>query len=114
MGKHLVVAIPGDGIGPEVMAAAQAVIEASGAEIEWQTHDVGLKSLQTHDTPLPEVVLEAIRNTRVALKGPVTTPVAGGFSSVSHALRRQLGLYANLRLAQSIPGCLVATATWTW
>lgn len=104
MGKHLVVAIPGDGIGPEVMAAAQAVIEASGAEIEWQTHDVGLKSLQTHDTPLPEVVLEAIRNTRVALKGPVTTPVAGGFSSVSHALRRQLGLYANLRLAQSIPG----------
>ena len=104
MGKHLVVAIPGDGIGPEVVAAAQAVIEASGAEIEWEVHDVGLKALQIHNTPLPEAVLEAIRSTGVALKGPVTTPVAGGFSSVSVALRRELALYANLRLAQSIPG----------
>ena len=104
MGKHTVVVIPGDGIGPEVVGAAQAVLDAAGVEIEWQTYDAGLGAWQTWGTPLPAEVFEAIRRTRVALKGPVTTPIGGGYSSVSVALRKGLGLYANLRPVRSIPG----------
>jgi isocitrate dehydrogenase (NAD+) len=104
MGKHSVVLIPGDGIGPEVVAAAQAAIEATGVQIEWQTYDVGLKAVETGGTTIPEAVLEAIRSTGVALKGPVTTPIAGGFASVSVTLRKALGLYANLRLVCTIQG----------
>ena len=104
MGEHSVVLILGDGIGPEVVAAAQAVIDAAGVQIEWETCDVGVTALEVCGTPLPEEVLEAVRRTGVALKGPVTTPIASGFPSVSVALRRELGLYANLRLARSLPG----------
>jgi len=104
MGKHTVVVIPGDGIGPEVVGAAQEVLDAAGVEIEWQTHDAGLAAMETRGTPLPAEVLEAIRRTRVALKGPVATPVGGGYSSVSVGLRRGLGLYASLRPVRSIPG----------
>jgi isocitrate dehydrogenase (NAD+) len=104
MGKHRVVVIPGDGIGPEVVGPAQAVVQAAGMDVEWQTFDVGLRAVETSGTALPADVLERIRETGVALKGPVTTPVASGFSSVSVALRQQLGLYANLRLACSLPG----------
>jgi isocitrate dehydrogenase (NAD+) len=104
VGKHSVALLPGDGIGPEVVGAAHAVIQATGVEIDWQSCDVGLKAVETWGTPLPQDVLDTIRRTGVALKGPVTTPVASGFSSVSVALRKALGLYANLRVARSIPG----------
>ncbi len=80
------------------------MIQAAGVEIDWQSCDAGLKAVETWGTPLPEDVLDTIRQTGVALKGPVTTPVASGFSSVSVALRKALGLYGNLRVARSIPG----------
>jgi isocitrate dehydrogenase (NAD+) len=104
MGKHTVVLIPGDGIGPEVVEAAQKVIEATGVEIEWKTFEAGAKAWERYGTPLPEAILEGIRQSRVALKGPVTTPIGAGFSSITVALRKGLGLYANLRPVRSIPG----------
>ncbi len=104
MGRQPVVLIPGDGIGPEVVAATKAVIEATGVEIEWQTFEVGLKAVEKWGIAIPTGVLEAIQSTGVALKGPVTTPIGGGFTSVSVTLRRELGLYANLRLACSMQG----------
>ena len=103
MKKHLVL-IPGDGIGPEVVEAAQKVIEATGVEIEWKTFEAGAKALERYGTPLPEAILEEIRRSRVALKGPVATPIGTGFSSFTVALRKELGLYANLRPVKSIPG----------
>jgi isocitrate dehydrogenase (NAD+) len=104
MGKHTVVLIPGDGIGPEVVEAAQKVIEATGVEIEWKTFEAGAKALERYGTPLPEGILEEIRQSGVALKGPVTTAIGTGFSSITVALRKRLGLYANLRPVRSIPG----------
>jgi isocitrate dehydrogenase (NAD+) len=104
MRKHTIALIPGDGIGPEVMEAAREVIEATGVEMEWQSFEAGEKALERYGTPLPEAVLEGIRRSRVALKGPATTPIGTGFSSVTVALRRELGLYANLRPVESIPG----------
>lgn len=104
MAAHSVVLIPGDGIGPELVAAAVAVIEATGVDISWDQRQAGLASLEQTGTPLPESLLEAIRHTGVALKGPLTTPVARGIASVSVALRKELALYANLRLVRTIPG----------
>jgi isocitrate dehydrogenase (NAD+) len=104
MARHTIVAIPGDGIGPEVTEAAQKAIEATGVKIEWQMFEVGAEALEKYGTPLPEAVLEGIRQSRIALKGPVTTPIGTGFSSITVALRRKLGLYANLRPVKSIPG----------
>jgi isocitrate dehydrogenase (NAD+) len=80
------------------------VIDASGVEIAWQTCDVGPRAVETTGSTVPHAVLESIRQTGVALKGPVTTPIAGGFTSVSVTLRKELGLYANLRLASTIQG----------
>jgi isocitrate dehydrogenase (NAD+) len=99
-----VVLIPGDGIGPEVVEVAQKVIEATGVEIEWKTFEVGAKAWERYGISLPEAVLEEIRRTGVALKGPVTTPIGAGLPSVTVALRKGLGLYANLRPVKSIPG----------
>lgn len=96
--------IPGDGIGPEVTAAARRVIEAAGVAIAWEIFDAGEKALATCGTPLPREVLESIRRNRAALKGPVTTPVGTGFRSVNVALRQELGLYANLRPCRTFPG----------
>ncbi len=104
MVKHTVVLIPGDGIGPEVVEGAQKVIEATGVEIEWKTFRAGAKALERYGTPLPETILEEIRQSSVALKGPVATPIGTGFSSITVALRKKLGLYANLRPVKSIPG----------
>jgi isocitrate dehydrogenase (NAD+) len=104
MARHTIVAVPGDGIGPEVTEAAQKAIEATGVKIEWQMFEVGAEALEKYGTPLPEAVLEGIRQSRIALKGPVTTPIGTGFSSITVALRRKLGLYANLRPVKSIPG----------
>jgi len=104
--KRKVVLIPGDGIGPEVTEAARRVIEAAGVEIEWHTVQVGVRALEEHGTPLPEAVIESIRECGVALKGPVATPIGTGFSSVTVALRKRLDLYANLRPVRSFPGVL--------
>ena len=88
--------IPGDGIGPEVAAAARQVIDASGVKINWQVEEAGAAQIEKFGTPLPERVIESIKNTGVALKGPVTTPIGCGFRSVNVALRKELDLYANL------------------
>jgi len=95
--------IPGDGIGPEVVEATLRVLDAAGAELEWERRQAGVEAMEEHGTPLPEGVLDSIRRTRVALKGPVTTPVGKGFRSVNVQLRQALGLYANLRPVVSLP-----------
>ncbi len=104
MSGHRVICIPGDGIGPEIMAAAKVAVSAAGAAIEWVDMDAGAGVIEKYGTPLPEAVIEAIRVTGVALKGPVTTPVGSGFRSVNVALRKALDLYANLRPAANMPG----------
>jgi len=89
--------IPGDGIGPEVAEATRRAVDALGAGVAWDVHDAGTIALERHGTPLPPHVLDSIRSTRVALKGPVTTPVGSGFRSVNVALRQDLDLYASVR-----------------
>ncbi|MFL5726737.1 MAG: isocitrate/isopropylmalate dehydrogenase family protein [Chloroflexota bacterium] len=101
---HRVTLIPGDGIGPELAAATRRVLDATGIEFDWETVDAGEAVIGEYGTPLPEHVLESIRRNRVALKGPITTPVGEGFRSVNVTLRQALGLYANLRPARSIKG----------
>jgi len=101
---YRVTLIPGDGIGPELADAAVTVLDATGIAFEWERVEAGEAMLERHGTPLPEEVLESIRRNRVALKGPITTPVGGGFRSVNVTLRQALDLYANLRPARSIPG----------
>jgi isocitrate dehydrogenase (NAD+) len=101
---HRVTLVPGDGIGPEVTAAARRVAEATGVSIEWEVVDAGERAIQKSGSPLPDAVLESIRRTRVALKGPITTPIGGGFRSVNVALRQQLDLYASVRPARAIAG----------
>ena len=101
---HRVTLIPGDGIGPELAEATRRVLEATGIEFEWEYQEAGEAMIAEHGTPLPEAVLESIRRNKVALKGPITTPVGGGFRSANVTLRQALGLYANLRPARSIKG----------
>ncbi|MCM2268681.1 MAG: isocitrate/isopropylmalate dehydrogenase family protein [Thermoanaerobaculia bacterium] len=96
--------LPGDGIGPEVTAAAVRVLEAAGARFEWESHAAGAEALARHGDPLPQEVLDSILRNKVALKGPITTPVGKGFQSVNVRLRRTLELYANLRPTLSLPG----------
>ena len=101
---HTVVAIPGDGIGPEVTHAVQRLLVAAEAPIEWEEHQAGLAALEKSDDVLPEATLEAIREHGVALKGPCTTPVGEGFSSVNVQLRKQLNLYAAVRPVRNFEG----------
>ncbi len=101
---YTVTLIPGDGIGPELAAATVGVLEATGLSFDWQRVDAGESQIAIHGTPLPDGVLDSIRETKVALKGPITTPVGEGFRSVNVALRQALDLYANLRPARSIKG----------
>jgi len=96
--------LPGDGIGPEVTAAALRVLEAAGARFEWESHLAGSEALARTGDPLPREVLDSIERTGVALKGPVTTPVGKGFASVNVRLRRTLDLFANLRPVRTLPG----------
>ncbi|MGH2788865.1 MAG: isocitrate/isopropylmalate dehydrogenase family protein [Actinomycetota bacterium] len=96
--------IPGDGIGPEVTEATRRVVDALGAGIEWEVHEAGLGALETHGDPLPPHVLDSIRRNRVALKGPVTTPVGTGFRSINVALRQELDLFASVRPCRLYPG----------
>ncbi|MCL5735883.1 MAG: isocitrate/isopropylmalate dehydrogenase family protein [Actinobacteria bacterium] len=104
MNAHAVTCIPGDGIGPEIMSAARAAIAATGVAIAWDDVEAGAAAVEKSGTPLPQAVLTSVRRTKVALKGPVTTPIGSGFRSVNVALRQELDLYANLRPAASIPG----------
>jgi isocitrate dehydrogenase (NAD+) len=101
---HEVTLIPGDGIGPEIAAVARDVLEATGVGFTWDEQTAGEATLATDGTPLPDRVVESIRRTRVALKGPITTPVGTGFRSVNVALRQALSLYANVRPARTIRG----------
>ena len=101
---HHVTLIPGDGSGPEVIAAAKRVVEATSVLIEWDEMEAGAAMIEKYGTPLPDRVLDSIRRTGVALKGPITTPVGTGFRSVNVALRKTFDLYANVRPAKTLPG----------
>ncbi|HEY8154577.1 MAG TPA: isocitrate/isopropylmalate dehydrogenase family protein [Myxococcota bacterium] len=101
---HRVVLIPGDGIGPEVTEAAVRVVEAAGVRIDWERVEAGGDVIAKYGSPIPDPVLNAIRNAGVALKGPIGTPIAGGFKSANVVLRQALELYACVRPVKSIPG----------
>jgi len=96
--------IPGDGIGPEVIKAARIVLEASGVKINWEIVEAGEEVIQKFGTPLPNYVIDSIKKNKVALKGPITTPIGTGFRSVNVALRQKLELYANIRPVKSYKG----------
>ncbi|HLZ09835.1 MAG TPA: isocitrate/isopropylmalate dehydrogenase family protein [Chloroflexota bacterium] len=101
---HAVTLIPGDGVGPELSLATQRVVAATGVKIEWEIENAGAEVMAVEGTPLPKRVLDSIRRTRVALKGPLTTPVGTGFRSVNVALRQELDLYACLRPCKKYRG----------
>ncbi len=103
MAKHTITLIPGDGIGPEIVAATVRVIEASGVDIEWETQIIGAHALEKFGTTIPEATIESIKKNKVALKGPLTTPVGKGFTSVNVGLRKALDLYANVRPVKALP-----------
>ncbi len=96
--------IPGDGIGPQVTKAAKMVLEACGVKINWEIVEAGEKVIEKYGTPLPDYVIDSIKRNRVALKGPVTTPIGTGFRSINVALRQALKLYANIRPVKSYKG----------
>ena len=102
--SHRVTFIPGDGVGPELSEATRRVLEATGVEFEWDEQEAGADVMDKYGTPLPDHVLESIRSSGVAIKGPITTPVGTGFRSVNVALRKELDLYACLRPCKSYPG----------
>jgi isocitrate dehydrogenase (NAD+) len=103
MAKHTITLIPGDGIGPEIVAATVRIIEASGVDVEWETHIMGAQALEKYGTTLPDDTIESIRRNKVALKGPQMTPVGKGFTSVNVGLRKALDLYANVRPVKALP-----------
>ncbi|MCR3923434.1 MAG: isocitrate/isopropylmalate dehydrogenase family protein [Firmicutes bacterium] len=96
--------LPGDGIGPDITAATKRILAATGVPIEWDEQIAGECAIPEFGTPLPEQVLQSIRKNKIALKGPLTTPIGGGFRSINVALRKQLDLFANLRPARTYPG----------
>src|SRR5580693_4632440 len=96
--------VPGDGIGPEVTDAVLRILDASGVSIEWESHLAGLLAFKTGGSALPVELIDSIRRNKVALKGPVTTPIAEGFTSVNVGLRKALDLYANLRPVWNLAG----------
>ena len=104
MAKHRITLIPGDGIGPEVSLATQRCIEAAGVSVEWEVVHAGTEIMESAGTPLPDNVIASIRKNKIAIKGPITTPVGSGFRSVNVALRKELDLFACLRPCKSYPG----------
>lgn len=96
--------IPGDGIGPEITASALKIFEAAGAEIEWESMPAGLEAMGKYGVPVPEELLDSIKRNKIALKGPITTIVGKGFSSANVSLRKELGLYSNLRPVRTVKG----------
>lgn len=101
---YKVTLIPGDGIGPDVATAAVRVLEATGVQFEWDEQEAGAEVMDKHGTPLPDAVLHSIQRNKVALKGPITTPIGTGFRSVNVAIRKSLDLYACLRPCKSYSG----------
>jgi isocitrate dehydrogenase (NAD+) len=102
--SHRITLIPGDGIGPEVIDSARAVVEAAGVNVEWDVQEAGVMVAEREGDPLPERVLGSIRSSGTALKGPITTPVGTGFRSVNVALRQELDLFAAIRPSRHFPG----------
>ncbi len=101
---YTITLIPGDGIGPEISSAAKRVVESTGVKIDWDVQEAGLNAIDKYKDPLPQSVIESIGKNKVALKGPLTTPVGTGFRSVNVALRKEFELYSNLRPARSFEG----------
>jgi len=101
--KHTITLIPGDGIGPEIVAATVRVIEATGVDIEWETQILGAQAHEKYGTTIPDETIASIRKNKVALKGPQMTPVGKGFTSVNVGLRKNLDLYANVRPVKALP-----------
>ena len=102
--RHTITLIPGDGIGPEVTAAVVRVFVAAGLEIEWERQDAGVIAYKRFGQSLPAQLLDSVKKNKVALKGPVTTPIGEGFTSVNVGLRKALDLYSNLRPVKNLPG----------
>src|SRR5208282_5974398 len=101
---HKITLIPGDGIGPEVTQAAVRILEATGVKFEWESFSVGADAYAKYHEYIPKDLTESIERTKVALKGPVTTPIGGGFSSINVQLRKQFELYCNFRPIRNLPG----------
>ncbi len=101
--KHTITLIPGDGIGPEIVAATVRVIEATGVEIEWETQIIGAYALEKFGVTIPEETIASVKRNKVALKGPLATPIGKGFTSVNVGLRKALDLYANVRPIKALP-----------
>lgn len=101
--KHTITLIPGDGIGPEIVAATVRTLEATGVEIEWETHIIGAQALEKYGTTIPDSTIESVKKNKVALKGPLATPIGKGFTSVNVGLRKALDLYANVRPIKALP-----------
>src|ERR1051325_202582 len=101
---HTVTLIPGDGIGPEVTEAAVRVIAATGTQITWERMEAGNEVITKYGTPVPDEVVNSIIKNQIALKGPIATPIGGGFASANVALRKRLNLYANVRPVRTLPG----------
>ncbi|MFZ2490976.1 MAG: isocitrate dehydrogenase (NAD(+)) [Thermoanaerobaculia bacterium] len=106
MAKHKITLLPGDGIGPEVTSSVVAIIECAGVDVEWEKYFVGAEAISRFGDPLPQEVLDSILRNKVALKGPVTTPIGTGFTSINVRLRKILDLYANLRPVRSLPNVI--------
>src|SRR5262245_56994326 len=102
--SHTITLVPGDGIGPEVTDAVTRILDCSGVSIEWETHLAGIRAFEATGHALPDELLQSIRRNKVGLKGPVTTPIGEGFTSVNVGLRKALDLYANLRPVANLPG----------
>ncbi len=101
--KHRITLIPGDGIGPEVTGAVVKILDSAGLDVEWESFPAGVLAMERYGTPLPQELLDSVTRNKVALKGPVTTPVGGGFTSVNVGLRKALDLFANLRPVWNLP-----------
>ena len=101
--KHTITLIPGDGIGPEIVAATVRIVEASGVDIAWETQILGAQALEKYGSTLPDAAIESMRRNKIALKGPIMTPIGKGFTSVNVGLRKALDLYANVRPIKALP-----------
>ncbi|MCH7522348.1 MAG: isocitrate/isopropylmalate dehydrogenase family protein, partial [Chloroflexi bacterium] len=101
---HRITLIPGDGVGPEISEATVRVLEATGVQFDWDVREAGIDAAEKYGSVLPDEVLDSIRENKVAIKGPITTPRGGGFRSVNVALRKMLDLYACVRPAKYYPG----------
>jgi len=101
--KHTITLIPGDGIGPEIVAATVRILEATGIDVTWETQILGAQALEKYGSTLPDAAIEAMKRNKVSLKGPIMTPIGKGFTSVNVGLRKALDLYANVRPIKALP-----------